>query len=175
MTVHINDGGTWRQPTSIYVNDGGTWRTIQQIYVNDGGTWRTVFQNGVITISNQTFSDSQDAASIGTATAGVRFQSSGILERHLPTGIYTNIGNWVEPPTAASFYSIKASITSGALTFGSARDTWLPLTSTREWYQNVTGSSPTSASTVLLIQIALTSDTATVLGSASYTLNATLT
>lgn len=42
MTVHVNDGGTWRQATSIYVNDGGVWRTITSVYVNDGGTWRLV-------------------------------------------------------------------------------------------------------------------------------------
>lgn len=46
MSLHVNDGGTWKEPTP-QVNDGGTWKTPDEVFVNDGGTWKSVWLNGL--------------------------------------------------------------------------------------------------------------------------------
>jgi len=38
VTLHVNDGGTWKSATP-WVNDGGTWKPVQEVWVNNGGTW----------------------------------------------------------------------------------------------------------------------------------------
>ena len=42
MTLHVNDGGSWKDATP-YVNDGGTWKAVQEVWVNDGGTWKRAY------------------------------------------------------------------------------------------------------------------------------------
>lgn len=40
MTLHVKDGGTWKEVTNAYVKDGGTWKEATNAYVKDGGTWK---------------------------------------------------------------------------------------------------------------------------------------
>lgn len=40
MSLHINDGGTWKT-AEFWLNDQGTWKR-PQVWVNDLGTWKIV-------------------------------------------------------------------------------------------------------------------------------------
>lgn len=40
MTLHVRDGGVWKQAVP-YVRDGGVWKPAQ-LYVRDAGVWKLV-------------------------------------------------------------------------------------------------------------------------------------
>ena len=40
MTLHVKDGGTWKEVTGLYVKDGGTWKEATNAYVKDAGSWK---------------------------------------------------------------------------------------------------------------------------------------
>lgn len=42
MTLHVNDGGTWKSGTP-YANDAGTWKAVKEGWVNDAGTWKQFY------------------------------------------------------------------------------------------------------------------------------------
>ena len=42
MTVHIKDGGVWRQASEIHIKTGSTWREVLEKWIRHLGTWRKV-------------------------------------------------------------------------------------------------------------------------------------
>jgi hypothetical protein len=156
MTTHINDGGTWRQLLNVYVNDSGTWREIQEIYVNDGGTWRSVFVNAVITVSGESVFTGVHVAP-DTGTAFIRFNTNGTVDSIID-GVTTQVDastDWIIPNGAASgSYEISCHQNSGdAVTGSAALDTWLALSSARQW-----GFSPTAVNVTANLTISIRKD-----------------
>lgn len=64
MTLHVNDGGTWKSAVP-YVNDAGTWTVVREVWVNDAGTWKQAFISISCTIA-PTSQNSAAAASTWT-------------------------------------------------------------------------------------------------------------
>lgn len=42
MTLHVKEGGTWREVDQPFVNVEGTWKTVREVHVKHGGSWRHV-------------------------------------------------------------------------------------------------------------------------------------
>ena len=40
MTLHVKEGGTWREVDQPFANVGGTWKTVREVHVKHGGSWR---------------------------------------------------------------------------------------------------------------------------------------
>ena len=87
---------------------------------------------GIVTVSGESISDIQV---LTTATAGVRFNADGTIDKNV-TGVYSQIDSgtdWLIPNAAApSLYQVYAAYT-GVAPSGAATNTWLDLTSNREW------------------------------------------
>jgi hypothetical protein len=167
MTLHVNDGGTWRQIEAVSVNDAGTWRTIQEIYVNDAGTWRSVFVSDVIAISDTTAESEEISPAAATAT--FRLTSAGNIEHTTGDNTIVDMGDWITPQTNMANYECRADIVSGSLSTGTT-GAWQSLASTRTWtLQQVTNGTSTASFT---LQIRRASD-AVVMDSATITLTAT--
>lgn len=43
MTMHVKDGGTWKEVTGLYVRDAGTWKAVTNGSVRDAGTWKEFY------------------------------------------------------------------------------------------------------------------------------------
>lgn len=168
--LKLNDSATWRQATNVYVNDSGTWRDIAEVYVNDSGTWRSVFFSEIVTITSVGIS----FTSVTPANSNVSYilKADGNINQ-LRGAVTTDIGDWLVPTTNVALYSAKATITSAATSTGVAQGTYgsfLALTSDRSWGLLVTdNTAPNTSTMTILIEIAKTADTATILDSASIT------
>ena len=44
MSLKVNDGGTWKEPTEVSVKDGSTWKKSKVVWVNDSGTWKKAYE-----------------------------------------------------------------------------------------------------------------------------------
>ena len=42
MTLHVKEGGTWREVDQPFANVEGTWKTVREVHVKHGGSWRHV-------------------------------------------------------------------------------------------------------------------------------------
>ena len=40
MTLHVKEGGTWREVDQPFANVGGTWKTVREVHGKHGGSWR---------------------------------------------------------------------------------------------------------------------------------------
>lgn len=122
MTLHINDGGVWRQINDVYVNDSGTWREIAEIYVNDAGTWRTVFATAQILSFTGTVSGSQQ-------------QSFSLLSNGLRTVFDSgSSGNaWIDPREDMDQYDVMATTVSVNGNVSGTTGAWQNLSTTRTW------------------------------------------
>jgi len=72
MTIHVKDGGVWKE-SSLYVKDGGTWKTVSEGYIKDAGTWKQFFINRVtvtLTISSNTENYTLNTAKVSGYVAG---------------------------------------------------------------------------------------------------------
>lgn len=84
-----------------------------------------------ISISNLTAS--ANATSPTNAAATYALQNNGDVEATQGTNTAVDVGDWISPKGAASdFYEARATVTSGALSSGTA-GSWLPLGTTRIW------------------------------------------
>lgn len=124
----------------------------------------------VITLTDQNITG-LDAT---TAYAYYFLTSGGQVEQSTQAGGAgpTNIEQWCTPTSAASSYEARVTVNSGSLTGGSGAGTWLPLSSTRNWYvsESVSGNSNICE---FLVEIRLAS-TGVVKDSATITLTATV-
>lgn len=164
MTLHVNDGGTWRTIQGVYVNDGGTWREIQEIYVNDAGTWRSVYQGITIGLTDVLVQD--DPFDPSDAFAAYELQPDGDIQTY--TGVSNaDFGDWITPKSSASgAFACRATLQSGNTPSGTL-NTWLTLDNFRSW--SLTRTTAGTNSCQLLIEIRRESD-GVVLGSATISL-----
>jgi hypothetical protein len=123
---------------------------------------------GIVTISNQTVSDTD----FGSAQAYYFVTAGGQVEQSTQAGGInpTNLEQWVTPTSAAQLFEARVTITSGALSGGSGTGTWLTLDNTRNWFvtNNVSGN---FEECIFTIEIRRASS-GTVVGSATITLYA---
>lgn len=54
MTLHVKDGGTWREVNECHVKDGGNWKEAVVVYTKDSGAWRTALDNLIVGWGNIT-------------------------------------------------------------------------------------------------------------------------
>ncbi len=94
MTIHVKDGGTWKE-ASLYVRDGGVWKAVNEGYVKDAGTWKQFFVNRVtanITISSNTSNYVLNTAKVTGYVAGktdvTLTINSGVFVSSSSTGSY---------------------------------------------------------------------------------------
>ena len=74
-----------------------------------------------------------------TASAQYELNSGGGAFKSINGGASTLLYNWCVPAGQAANYEVYASLVSGSLSAGSsATDTWLALTSTRNWLVSTT-------------------------------------
>lgn len=161
MTLHANDGGTWRQASQVSVNDGGTWRTAQEVWVNDGGTWRKVFSASG-PVSN--FGGSMASFKVGSAASDcfVTFNTDGTI-----TGGGDGVtldeatgDTWFSPIGDASItsYWVRATLTSGDAPSSGSTGVWQQMTGSRLWgYISGTGGVSAQRSGTLLFEFSATS------------------
>lgn len=131
---------------------------------------------GVVTVSGETISDSQAAP--GSSQAGVRFNSDGTVDQNVG-GIYTQIDSltdWIIPNSLASgAYEVRATLNSGTTpTGGESTNTWLSLSSNREWFHTRDGSTEGVGSDTANLTIEIRFG-ATVRDSGVYDITATVT
>ena len=43
MSLHVNDGGTWKEVQNLSVHDGGSWKDVAQAWIKDGGEWKIFY------------------------------------------------------------------------------------------------------------------------------------
>lgn len=46
MTIHVKDGGSWKEVSALHVKDGGSWKEVTSAYVRDGGSWKLFYSSG---------------------------------------------------------------------------------------------------------------------------------
>jgi hypothetical protein len=154
MTLHVNDGGTWKQAANVYVNDAGVWKEVQEIYVNDAGTWKSVFVNDVIALSDFV---SIAVGPTGPLTSLYALQSDGeVWGNNLgPSTEY--LADWIAPKTNMANYECFASQLSGDAVTGTL-NAWQSLATTRSW--SLTRLNTAVASAVIQVQIRRSIDAA---------------
>lgn len=117
----------------------------------------------LVQISDQSISSNQTV----TATAGYRLTSAGSAQKR-EQNTYTTLETWLLAGSAGD-YEVRATLQSGTLTTGTL-NTWQPLSSDREWFNQDPSSDESPVNGTLLIEIRITSGT--VLDSATITLSA---
>lgn len=133
MTLHVKQGGTWREITEAFVKQGGTWQPLERLSVRVAGTWEDVFVPPAEL-------DDLDGGSISAinSDAGVRLTSAGSCDALTgnPSSTYAQVGDdWYTgsgSPTGAS-YECRLTVNSGDTPAGSSTATWLALSSQRSW------------------------------------------
>ena len=126
--------------------------------------------NVVISITNQSISDLDASA----AYAYYFLTAGGQVEQSLQAGGInpTNLEQWCTPTNQSSNYEAFITVSSGALSGGSATGTWLALSTTRNWYveEFTSGNTNQCIFTVDIRKIG----TGTVLDTATITLEASV-
>jgi hypothetical protein len=123
--------------------------------------------NVVITLADVTVSDLDSSA----AYAYYFLTSGGLVQESVQSGggSPSTLSTWCEPTSAASDYEVLATVVTGTLSGGSDTGSWLPLSSTCNWFaqQTVIGTNIVEF-TVAIRRIGTTTN----LASAFITLNA---
>lgn len=91
-----------------------------------------------ISLPSATITDAQ--GSPATARAIYRVDSNGKVYSRINGGAAVEIGQWCDPVASAGGYEARASVLSGTVNTGMF-GTWLALTSSYEWGQEVTTNS----------------------------------
>lgn len=147
MTLKRMNSGSFTDITTRKRRVTGSWMDIDLVRRRSTGTWTIVFQS--INIADQAIY----RVSATATTAGYRVNTSGISEKR-EGATYTTLETWLTSGYTASNYEVRATLLSGdALTSGTV-GSWLALSSSREWRQQVPGgSSGIVWSSNLLIEI----------------------
>lgn len=165
MTLHVKDAGVWKEVTIPSVKDAGAWKEVQEGWVKDAGTWKMFYQNLLVQLTS--FNVTSTRIAPATATAGVRMTSTG-LQQSNDDGVYTTEDTWLQAGVNSD-YEVRVTVNSGSLTAGST-GTWLPMTSTRDWY--VADSAGTFPTANITLELRLAASPFTVLASSTHILTA---
>lgn len=167
MTMHVKDGGTWKEVTAPSVRDGGAWKDVKEGWVKDAGSWKQFFIAEQVVLTNRTVSNFKVGS---TATAGIIFGSTGQLQTREGATVDNVSGEWLDPVGGGASYWIRATLTGGVTpTTNPGLGTWLELSSTREWRNDRTTDGNTTSE--ILFEIAATNG-GSVLDSATITITA---
>jgi hypothetical protein len=110
----------------------------------------------------------------GTARAGIRFKTNGVINSDALNDGITAAGDWYLPSTGGigSAYSVKVVQTAGQNITGSAKNTWLAI-SGEPIFELGNGVAGTTVTASALVYIALTSNTGQVLATGTLDMEAT--
>lgn len=179
--LSLNDiKGEFGGPSSPSLGDyyaGGTY-----VPAGTSGTYGAVPSSGTISIRNfygtsnvvvsfTSFSLFDLAFSPNDAYCGYQIRTDGYVYGTNLGILYDQLEQWISPTSAATGYEVYATLTSGSLTGGTV-NTWLPVTSTLQWYVEETGAVGTKAAS-LSFQVRKTG-TSTVLTTWTIDLTATV-
>ena len=173
MEWDVRVGGAWQEVVNAHIRIGGTWTRIKEGWVRVGGAWQQ-FYGSVVTVSGEAITHSVSNGS--TARAGVKVLNDGTIDKREGTG-FTQIDtttDWIRPNVAGvgDAWSVKCVTSGGDPLHGDTTDSWLALTSDREWYLEH-GTTDTTENHVVTVQISDDGGT-TVIDSGIYTLTATV-
>lgn len=134
MTMHVRVGGTHREVTGLHVKVAGVHRPIKEGWVKVAGTWRQFYAlvSSVLALTNRSI---VALNLVTTCVAGARFSSGGGLSERRNAN-YTNIsGEWATEAVTGGDYEIYAEniSSSGVSSSTGTFNTWLSLSSNREW------------------------------------------
>lgn len=170
MPLHTRVSGAWREVTPgdrLQVNVSGTWRACSDGWVKVSGVWHRFYQNVIIDLIGT--SSGASATAPTDATTRFRLDSDG---NQYQGAVPSSVGAYISPTSETANYSVRATVTSGALSTGTT-GSWLALSTSPEWTVTFTGNNG-SASATVLFEFARSSDTGTVVYSESHTMTATV-
>lgn len=136
MTMHVKDGGTWKEVTAPSVRDAGAWKDVKEGWVKDAGVWKQFFTALAIVLTNRTVS----SLGSGSSTSAIEFNSTGQLTE-IRNGSNTNVsGEWMDPVGGASGgnYDVRVTATGDPIT-GPTLGSWWTLGSTNKWQLSTSG------------------------------------
>lgn len=107
MTLHVKDGGTWKEVTNLYVKDGGSWKEVTSGQVKDGGSWKEFKTTGGGGGGGATYLIQYNQVTTGSnqSTANIFLDGTGSVSQ---TWTVTSIGS-----NPAGFYSSSSFATTG--------------------------------------------------------------
>lgn len=141
MTMHERVSGVWKEITQPSEKVSGTYKNFLEGYERVSGVWKQFYVSAVVTVSGETIVANEPEE------IGVRFNSDGTVDANFGAtgGGYVQVDSatdWVIPNSAApGDYEVMCTVDSGTIdtVASDAVDTWLPLTSTREWSKDTVG------------------------------------
>lgn len=160
MDSHVKVGGVWKTLEGIHTRVGGVWKEVKNGYIRVGGVWKQFYANVRVILTGSLVSPNIDTdfSLGGTAQAGWNFLTTGDLTR-IASGAWSQ-PEWFGQPgdtthqTPDATYYIRATNAAGDNPDGgSALNTWLALSTLRQWYWQAGPGFVTSAGT-LKIEIA---------------------
>ena len=135
MPFYVRNNTNWTQATRLAIYNNGAWANATSAYIRSGSNWVRFFHYGIVNITNQSLSASDVQIGVyASATSGYRLQSDGsVYARDTPGGDYL-IEGWVSPSGAAGGeYQARATIVSNTAILNGTYNTWLTLSTNREW------------------------------------------
>lgn len=161
-----NSSGTWVNPSKPWVKDSGIWKVPQKVFAMAAGAWSLIWQSVIITLHGGSCTVFVPS---GSGTATYHINSDGTEKDQTST----LLGDWINDVTQVGNYWVKATLSSGpAPTGGNVTGSWLQMNVSRAW--SLTRSSVGESTTVLSIQLASDSLGATIVATASVTLDVTV-
>lgn len=132
MTLKRMNSGSFTDITTLKRRVTGAWMNIDLIRRRVTGSWAVIFQS--ININDQAI---YRAATTAT-TAGYRLNTSGVAEKR-EGATYTTLETWLISGYTSSDYEARATLLSGDALSSGTLNSWLALSSSREWQQQAPG------------------------------------
>jgi hypothetical protein len=140
MTIHVRDGGTWKQVSVPSVRDGGTWKNLSEGWVRDGGVWKKFYPSVAASLDTRTVSST--AFNPGTAQCYYRINTDGNV--YGGTNLTNLLESWRDIGSNPDF-EIYFDPISGTIPLGTnvTYNTWLDMSLTRTMTVGRTGTGST--------------------------------
>lgn len=142
MPFYVRNGSVWTPATDLKIYSGSSWANVQNAYIRSGSSWVEFFSRATITL-NATYSVSITSSGSFAAYAKFTLESDGDIFETTgdDVGDYpSDVGDWVDPKSAApGSFQVRGynQSGSGGVFTGDTTNTWLDLSSNREWTVSV--------------------------------------
>lgn len=167
--IYYQDGANLRHISDVYYQDGASLRTLTEVWYQDGASLRKVWSKSVALVHLENLTQTGRALTPKTASASIMLNTLGVVQGRANTNVYTDKFTWLLSG-ASSDYQVRASVISGTAPTGSATNTWLTMSSPRDW--TISNNTEDTSTTMLLIELRDVA-TSTIRATATFTLQAT--
>lgn len=169
MALSRRSSSAWSPVGSVRRRAAGAWAGASEVRRRTAGAWVSLWTSVAVALTNRTV----DATNVGAgANAGFLLENTGIA-RTRNNGFYAQVsGQWMPSPSTAEAanYEVRVTLVSGTAPQTGVLNTWLALSTSREWV--LSRATNGSNSCVLRFEIRRIGTT-TVLAQADITLIAT--